>query len=337
MNIFIEGVLFVAGLAFGSFLNVCITRIPRDESIVRPRSHCRECGQPIGWRDNIPVLSFLLLRGRCRACRATIPYRYPLVELLTAVVFALCYQWYGPAWITLKFCILAFLLIGLIFMDAETGLLPHEFTYPGIVLGLALSWPIPFDSSGTSLLLFVFRQHIESVRWLSLLDSTLGALLGAAFFYLAWAMYYLARKRHGLGFGDIALIAMSGAFLGLKLNVLVLVAGPILTVMYIVVLLVRVGFRPRSPKQVVPAPAGAAVLAGAQHAACAGDEIPAPNVSQAETKSAQPAADAALEAHDEPPPFLERELPFGVFLGICALLTIFFGEAAWTWYLGKFR
>jgi len=335
LNTFIECALFVAGLAFGSFLNVCITRIPRDESIVRPRSHCRECGHFIGWRDNIPVLSFLLLRGRCRACSVTIPYRYPAVELLTAVVFSACYLLYGPTWITLKFCILGFLLIGLIFMDAETGLLPHEFTYPGIGLGLALSWPIPFDPAGTWLLLLIFHKHVDSIRWLSLLDSALGALVGAAFFYLAWAMYYLARKRHGLGFGDIALIAMTGAFLGLKLNVLVLVCGPILTVMYILVLLVRELLRPRSQG---PAPAlcDAEVLATAQHGLSGADGIPTATAWETHKDPIQPAADAKHETQEEPP-FLERELPFGVFLGICALLTIFFGEAAWTWYLGKFR
>src|SRR5690349_19072527 len=136
MLLFLAFVLFLAGLAFGSFLNVCITRIPNDESVVRPRSHCPECGCEIRWYDNIPVASFFLLRGRCRDCRTAISYRFPAVELLTAIAFCACLLQFGATLLTLKYCIFCFLLIGLIFTDAETGLLVHEFTYTGIVLGL---------------------------------------------------------------------------------------------------------------------------------------------------------------------------------------------------------
>lgn len=305
MKPFYECALFVAGLVFGSFLNVCITRIPRDESILRPRSHCRNCGAPIRWWDNIPLLGFLLLRGRCRDCASPISFRYPVVELLTAVVFAACYQWFGLTWLTLKFCVFGFLLIGLIFMDAETGLLPHEFTYPGILLGLVFAWITPGDAAGTWLLLALFHKHIASARALSLLDASIGALVGAAFFYVTWALYYLLRKRHGLGFGDIALIAMSGAFLGLKLNLFVIFCGPVITVIYVVVLFVREAFRPRA---------------------------------MAAANSASAKVDAPDEATESAPrSFLEREIPFGVFLGISALLATFFGEAAWAWYMGQFH
>ncbi len=316
MDRFFECALFVAGLAFGSFLNVCITRIPRDESIVRPPSYCRACGNPIRWRDNIPVLGFLLLRGRCRECGSRIPYRYPAVELLTAVVFAACYAWFGPTWLTLKFCVFGFLLIGLIFMDAETGLLPHEFTYPGIVLGLAFSWIAPGDSAGTWLLLLAFQKHIQSIRSLALLDSVVGALVGAGFFYLAWALYYLTRKRHGLGFGDIALMAMSGAFLELKLNLLVIVCAPIITLVYILGLLAREAFLLRTRRS---DDESRAAMAGLE-----GQSQPLRSPSQADSEAAGE------------PPFLQRELPFGVFLGACSLAAIFFGEAAWSWYLGRF-
>ncbi len=148
--------LFVVGLAFGSFLNVCISRIPRDESIVSPPSHCPHCGAGIRWYDNIPLFSWIVLRGRCRACNERISFRYPAVELLTAVLFVGCYAAFGLTWTTLKFCVCIFLLVGLIFMDAETGLLPREFTYPGIVLGLILSGIATTDYSGTALLLRVF-------------------------------------------------------------------------------------------------------------------------------------------------------------------------------------
>lgn len=351
LNTFFECALFVAGLAFGSFLNVCITRIPRDESVLRPGSHCRACGRPVRWRDNVPVLSFLLLHGRCRDCRELIPYRYPAVELLTAIVFAACYAWFGPTWVTVKFCIFGFLLVGLIFMDAETGLLPHEFTYPGIVIGLVFSWLVPGDSSGTWLLLLLFHRHLENVRGLALLDGFIGALVGACFFYFSWALYYLARKRHGLGFGDIALIAMTGAFLGLKLNLLVLIAGPIVTLLYVVMLAVREAFRPRR-KAAQPAEAHAnsvrddEVLArdrgrtASSRAAAMGAS--APPAGDAERASIQAAAEVQGSQADadvtvDEAPFLQRELPFGVFLGACALATIFFGQVVWLWYLARFR
>jgi len=294
LNLFYECVLFLAGLALGSFLNVCITRIPRDESIVRPPSHCRACLRPLRWRDNIPVFSFVWLRGRCRQCGSRISYRYLAVELLTAVIFATCYARFGPSLLALKFCVFTFLLIGLIFMDAETGLLPHEFTYPGTALGLVFAWLAPGDSTGTWLLLLAFHQHIASVRALSLLDAVVGAFVGAGFFYVAWALYYLTRKRHGLGFGDIALMAMSGAFLGLKLNLFVIVCAPIVTLVFILALLAWEGLRSRR-------------------------------------------GTAALDAEAEnETPLLQRQLPFGVFLGTCALAATFVGEAAWAWYLRGF-
>ena len=235
--------LFVAGLAFGSFLNVCISRIPIDESVVRPRSHCRACSTPIEWRDNIPLLSWIALRGRCRHCSARISLRYPAVELLTAMVFVAFYLRFDWSLLTLKFCVFGFLLIGLIFMDAETGLLPREFTYSGIVLGLVFSWFAPTNASLTALLLRAYGSHTNNAR-LSLLDSLLGGLIGAGFFFLAWALYYLVRHKHGLGFGDIALMAMSGTFLGAKLILLVIFCAPLLGLVWAIILLVREKLKP---------------------------------------------------------------------------------------------
>lgn len=243
MDRLFECALFVVGLIFGSFLNVCISRIPREESIVSPPSHCPRCGAGIRWYDNVPLLSWIVLRGRCRACSARISLRYPTVELLTALSFLTCYTIFGPTWLTLKFCLFSFLLLGLIFMDSETGLLPREFTYSGIVLGLALSFVAHTDYGGTAFLLRIFGANVPSALILSVLDASLGALLGAGFFYFAWAVYYLVRKQHGLGFGDIALMGMSGAFLGLKLIVLVIVLAPVSAIFYVVFLLLREAFR----------------------------------------------------------------------------------------------
>ena len=248
----LECVLFVAGLAFGSFLNVCISRIPDDESVVRPRSHCRSCGALISWRDNIPLLSWIVLRGRCRRCGAPISLRYPTVELLTALLFVACYLSFGWTVLTLKFCVFGFLQLGLIFMDAETGLLPREFTYSGIGLGLIFSWLVATDDSGTVLLLRAYGKPVPNMHWLSLMDSLLGGLIGAGFFFLAWALYYLARHKHGLGFGDIALMAMSGTFLGAKLVVLVIFCAPLLGVIYAIILLVREKLKPASEAQTKP-------------------------------------------------------------------------------------
>jgi len=296
LDLAIECVLFITGLVFGSFLNVCISRIPREQSVVSPGSHCPSCGAPVRWSDNIPLLSWALLRGRCRYCRAPIPWRYPAVELSTGVLFAACFARFGASWLTLKFCIFCFLLVGLIFMDAETGLLPREFTYPGIVLGFVLSWVAPTDTAGAQFLLRLYDAHLSSTG-LVLLDTALGALVGAGFFYLAWAIYYLVRKRHGIGFGDVALMAMAGAFLGLRLTLLVLFCAPVLAALYSILILVVPALRP---------------------SARLGEFNVGPDV-------------AARES------FLTHEIPFGVFLGACSLGAVFLGEWTWRWYLGFFR
>ena len=297
MNTFLECALFLFGLALGSFLNVCISRIPRDQSIIVPRSRCLACAAPIPWYDNIPLLSWVLLRGRCRGCGAGISWRYPAVEWLTAVLFVACFARFGFTWLTLKFCIFCFLLVGLIFMDAETGLLPREFTYTGIVLGLVLSWFALTDSAATAIFVRAYgiADRISS-RQLSFLDSLMGALFGAGFFYLAWALYYLVRKRHGMGFGDIALMAMAGAFLGVKLSIFVLFTAPVLGALYAIAWLV-----------------GTAAYRSATGSP--GDAQASPNTREM---------------------FLAGEFPFGVFLGICSLAAIFVGEAAWIRYLGFF-
>lgn len=243
MDLAFECALFVVGLVLGSFLNVCISRLPRDESVVRPRSHCPACGAVLRWYDNIPLVSWLLLRRRCRDCGAPISLRYPAVELLTAALFTACYLSFGPTATAAKFCFFCFLLVGLIFMDAEAGRLPREFTYSGIVLGLALSWVAPTDSAATQLLLRLYGAQLPGPAQLALVDSAIAAVVGAGFFYLAWALYYLVRKRHGLGFGDIALMAMVGAFLGLKLTLLVIFSAPLAGTVYAAFLLLARCFR----------------------------------------------------------------------------------------------
>ncbi len=238
LDLIYECALFVLGLVFGSFLNVCISRIPRDQSIAFPGSHCPACGASIRWHDNVPLLSWILLRGRCRDCHERISLRYPSVELLLAVLFTACYAWFGPSWLTLKFCIFSFLLLGLLFMDAETGLLPREFTYPGILLGLSFSPIAPIDSGGTQVLLHAYGLHLPGIQ-VSILDSLLAALIGAGFFFIAAGLYFLLRKRQGMGSGDFALVAMCGTFLGLKLTLLLIFLAPLIATAYALVLIAR--------------------------------------------------------------------------------------------------
>ena len=141
----IDGGMFLLGLAFGSFLNVCVHRLPRHESIVTPRSHCPGCGKPIAAWDNIPLLSYLLLRGRCRRCGASISPIYPLVELLTGLLFWWTYHRFGFSPEFIKNCLFGMLLLILIFTDLRERLIPHSVTVFGILVGTTLSWLVPVE------------------------------------------------------------------------------------------------------------------------------------------------------------------------------------------------
>jgi leader peptidase (prepilin peptidase)/N-methyltransferase len=188
----IASLIFFAGLAFGSFLNVCIHRLPLGRSVVTPRSACPTCKEPIAFYDNVPVLSWLILGGRCRQCKSKISPRYLLIELLTGVMFLACYWYFGLTLATLKFCTFAFLLLGLIFTDAETKLLPDKLTLPGLALGVIFSVLVPVNDLASQFLPGVVSLPFSgdvSLRVLSLLDSLLGAALGASFIYGVGAIY----------------------------------------------------------------------------------------------------------------------------------------------------
>ena len=224
----------LAGLLVGSFLNVCIYRWPNDLSIVRPsRSFCPGCEATIAWYDNVPLLSFARLGGKCRACQARIPWRYPLVELLTGLTFALCVWKLGLTLLALKYCVFSAILIALMATDVETRILPDEFTQGGIWVGLAFAVVAPLDP----ILAPLFLPYGTDPRWLSLFEAAFGAAFSSGSIWFVGWMYEKIRHREGLGFGDVKLIAMAGAFLGLQGAIMTLLlgslAGSILGLAYI--------------------------------------------------------------------------------------------------------
>jgi leader peptidase (prepilin peptidase)/N-methyltransferase len=214
----------ICGLLLGSFLNVCIVRLPAGESVVRPRSHCRQCNQPIANRDNIPVLSWLLLGAACRACGGRIPWRYPAVELATCVLFTMCCLQFSPGWQAGCWALLCFLLLGLAVMDAETLLLPDWFTLPGLAAGVVLAG---------------LRPGIEQTGLEAAGRSLLAAAVAAATLLLIAGAYWLARRRMGMGMGDVKLLAMLAAWLGFRQTALVLFLAVIAGAFYGVTLLLR--------------------------------------------------------------------------------------------------
>jgi leader peptidase (prepilin peptidase)/N-methyltransferase len=222
----LDTIIAVFGLAFGSFLNVCIVRLPRHESIVLPRSHCPQCGHPIRWYDNIPLLSYLLLHGRCRDCHARISTRYPLVEALTAGLLVTTFHVYGLSPEFIKYAVFGMLLLILIFTDFTERRIPHAVTLLGIGLGIVFSFLVPVDNR---LLEWIFRR----MDWYvgdtasSVLGAAAGALAGGGLFYaVGEAFYHLGgRQKEYLGFGDVMLMLMVGTFLGIPLTLETMLLG----------------------------------------------------------------------------------------------------------------
>jgi leader peptidase (prepilin peptidase)/N-methyltransferase len=199
--------VFLIGLIVGSFLNVCIHRIPAELSIVWPGSRCPSCATPIRWYDNIPLLSYLTLGGRCRDCQLGIPIRYPTVELLTGIVFvALWSQGYAPR-VTVLYCILAASYIAISFIDFDHKIIPDVITIPSL-------WIAPL----VALL----------VQQISVKDSLIGIAVGGGILWAIAAGYEKLRNQEGMGFGDVKLLAMVGAFQGWQASMFALIIGSLL-------------------------------------------------------------------------------------------------------------
>jgi leader peptidase (prepilin peptidase) / N-methyltransferase len=214
------------GLLIGSFLNVCIYRMPRDLSVVKPRSFCPECNQTIAWFDNIPLLSYAMLAGRCRRCGHRISARYPVVELLTGVVFFGAFWFLGTKLAAVKFAVFGAIMIALVFSDLEERILPDEFTLGGTALGVIFAAFVPV-SGGILLLIFYSSKQ----QWLvSTCDSVMAAAICSGALWAVRTMYEKVRKREGLGLGDVKMGAMIGAFLGIQGALLTLLVGSLLGV-----------------------------------------------------------------------------------------------------------
>jgi leader peptidase (prepilin peptidase) / N-methyltransferase len=198
------------GAIVGSFLNVCVYRLPLKLSIVWPASACPKCRRELSWYENVPVLSYAVLRGRCRTCRERIGIRYPIIEAITALMFAAAWWYYGPGLLLASRLVFGCALVVLFAIDLEHHLLPNAITLPGIAVGLA------------------FSLFVEPGWWMALL----GVVLGGGALYATAEVYYRVRHEEGLGMGDVKMLAMVGAFLGWKLTLMTLmlasVAGSII-------------------------------------------------------------------------------------------------------------
>ena len=195
------------GLAVGSFLNVCAFRWPQDESVIAPPSHCPACGTGIRWYDNVPVLSWLLLRGRCRSCAEPISIQYPLVELATGLIWAGMFAGFGPSFEALRGSLFLTILFGISLTDARFYIIPDELSLGGLILGVLLA---PLASG------------------ITVVESAVGAVVGFALLWLVARLGTWAFRKEAMGGGDIKMMAMVGAFLGVPRTLLTIFLGALL-------------------------------------------------------------------------------------------------------------
>ena len=303
--LFLGTAAFILGLAFGSFLNVCIYRLPRGLSLLSV-SKCPDCGKPIKPWYNIPVLGWLVLRGRCSECRHPISVRYAIVESLVGALFVVSILRFGLSLEMAKHAVFGFLIIGLIFTDADLHLLPDALTLPGFWVALLFSLFVPVGGAGflgkhaaerfVSFLPYDFRLGA-----ISLLAALLGAGIGAFFIWGVGEAYKRVRGVEGMGFGDVKLMAMVGAFLGVKLTVLTLALGSLAGSLAGVTAILTV-FLKRMKRY-----------------------------SGSGTKSHGKSWSSAKLV------LRHYEMPFGVFLGTMALVSQWFGDQAMDWYFRLYR
>jgi leader peptidase (prepilin peptidase)/N-methyltransferase len=265
----------ILGALIGSFLNVVIHRVPREESIVFPNSRCPHCGTAIRPYDNIPVVSYLWLRGRCRACHARIPVRYPAVELLTAILFALTFLHPGLT-LALPFnLVFVAAILALIFIDAEHMMLPNVITYPGILFAFAARALVPNLYGIGALADGALAGWPLAAQ--SLVGALIGALVGGGSLWLVGWLWKRLRGVDAMGLGDVKMMFMVGAFLGWPLTVLAIFLGVLTGSIIGIALMLRRGERD-----------------------------------------------------------MKMLLPFGIFLGLGAIISLLVGTQIVNWYLSQF-
>jgi leader peptidase (prepilin peptidase)/N-methyltransferase len=199
--------VFLLGAILGSFLNVCIVRLPKHESLIRPSSHCPHCNKPIKFYDNIPIVSYIILGGKCRSCKNPISLRYPVVEALTGLMSVALFMKYGPTVQFLLFLLFSAALLVITFIDLSHQIIPDAISIPGIPFGIGASFFIP------------------TVSWL---ESLLGILVGGGLLFLIAVGYKWITGRDGMGGGDIKLLAMMGAWLGWKAIPFIILASSLI-------------------------------------------------------------------------------------------------------------
>lgn len=299
----IETLVLLFGLAVGSFLNVCILRIPAGESIIWPASRCPSCLAPIKPYDNIPLLSYLLLRGKCRACGARISALYPVVETLTGVLFLACLFTFGLTLEGAKWALFSCLIVVLFFTDILERILPDKVNFFGLAAGLAFSLFLPIRDGTALWLSQKLFVALPPEPVLSLLDALLGAVLLSLPLWLLGAVFSRIIGRSALGFGDVKMMMMVGAFFGVKKTFLTLLTGTLLGSVVgglIILLLYALGWKRR-------------VAARAQRRGLG-------SMARLRWTLAR-----------------RYELPLGTFLGLAAILVMIFGTPALDWYESFFR
>ena len=277
---------FVLGSMIGSFLNVCICRLPENQSVIKPRSRCPKCGAGIAWYDNIPVLSWLILGAKCRNCSQVISWQYPLVEALTGALFACVYWRFGATLASPVYMLLVAGLVLVTFVDLSHWIIPNEVTFPGIFLGVACALAGMFYPESGLLLD-------------NAIDALIGVVAGGGVLYLLDKIALLVFKKRGMGFGDVKLLAMFGAFFGWQGVLFILMAASL-----------------------VGSVAGLAMLWFQSRRT--------PAEADAKTKSTEETA----RGDDEEPVPEGNYLPFGPYLVVAGLLFLFFGQDLIDVYVG---
>jgi leader peptidase (prepilin peptidase)/N-methyltransferase len=283
--------IFVLGLVIGSFLNVCILRIPDDLSIVAPGSRCPRCEKPIRWYDNVPVFGWIWLRAKCRNCGLPISPMYPLVELATGLLFVACYLEFGLTQTAIKWLFFTSLIIVLTITDLRVRMLPDVVNWPGFVAGLFFSTFVPPNDGSAAYFCSTLLHRMPPRPVQGLLDGLLGAAFGSFVLWAVAAMYKRVRGREGMGMGDVKMMAMIGAFLGVRGAFMTILLGTLLGTIVgitIIVILYVAGWQRRLAERA--SRRGIGSVSGLRWTIAS-----------------------------------QYQLPLGTFLGIAALLVVYFG------------